>query len=528
MTSESTRPARLLGEVTIAVGVGALVGWTFDIEVLKSIHPRFVVILPFTALCMVIAGASLLFCATATERATRYSRVLAAATLLLGTVFMVQRVFEVDLGINQLLFPGSIATYPFRPLGLMATNSTVSLVLGGVALLLMTGTRVGYRRIGRRVAVLGLGIAGLALLGHAYGAKPLYAIDRAAGMGLLTAVGFAALFSGITIARPGDEGISLVTGKDLAASLVRRVLPVVLVLPVAAGFFWLVARDLGLFGHETGVALAVIGVVASISALLWRAARALRVADAHRTELLDREREARAAADVANKAKTDFLAVMSHELRTPLNAIVGYEALLRDGIPGPVTPEQRNYLERIRRSAAHLGDVVDQILTLSRIDAGKLDVATQRVDVKEVLTHVAALLERTAATKGLALVVEAPEPIVIESDESKLCQILINLGANAIKFTPKGTIILRAHRDDGAVVIEVADTGIGIAPENQEKIFEDFWQVESPMTRQAGGTGLGLAVSRRLARLLDGDIQVASTLGRGSLFTLRLRTGDKT
>jgi PAS domain S-box-containing protein len=232
---------------------------------------------------------------------------------------------------------------------------------------------------------------------------------------------------------------------------------------------------------------------------------------------------ARATAEQASRAKSDFLATMSHELRTPLNAIIGYQNLLADGVTGPVSDSQRRQLDRIGASAHHLLMLIDEVLTLSRVEAGKESAHIEPVDIARVLDDAASIIEPLARQKSLEFRVIGPErPIVIESDAGKLRQAVLNLLSNAVKFTGRGSVTLRAYDATDAIVFEVRDTGIGIAAENLQRIFEPFWQVETSTTRTAPGTGLGLAVTRRLADLLGGEVSVQSAVGEGSVFTLRL------
>jgi PAS domain S-box-containing protein len=232
---------------------------------------------------------------------------------------------------------------------------------------------------------------------------------------------------------------------------------------------------------------------------------------------------ARADAEQASRAKSDFLATMSHELRTPLNAIIGYQSLLADGVTGPVTDGQRRQLERIGSSANHLLMLIDEVLTLSRVEAGKESLHAERVDVARILDEAATIIEPLAKQKQLDFKVVGPAtPIVIETDAGKVRQAVLNLLSNAVKFTGRGSITLTVWGADDAVSFQVRDTGIGIAAEHLERIFDPFWQVEASTTRTAPGTGLGLAVTRRLAHLLGGEVTVQSALGEGSTFTLRL------
>jgi PAS domain S-box-containing protein len=232
---------------------------------------------------------------------------------------------------------------------------------------------------------------------------------------------------------------------------------------------------------------------------------------------------ARAAAEQASRAKSDFLATMSHELRTPLNAIIGYQSLLADGVTGPVSDSQRRQLERIGSSAHHLLMLIDEVLTLARVEAGKESVHVEPVAVAAVLDEAAAIIEPLAKQKGLDFrVIEPASSIIIQSDGGKLRQAILNLLSNAVKFTGRGSVTLRAWEDGDTILFEVRDTGIGIAGQHIERIFEPFWQVEASTTRTAPGTGLGLAVTRRLAVLLGGAVSVQSAVGEGSTFTLRV------
>ncbi len=225
----------------------------------------------------------------------------------------------------------------------------------------------------------------------------------------------------------------------------------------------------------------------------------------------------------ANRAKSEFLASMSHELRTPLNAIMGYAELLAEGITGTVSSAQRDQIERIRASARHLLGLIDEVLSYSRMEAGKEQVTLEVITVTQLLDEAASLVRPLANDKRLELDVKrGPDALTITSDVLKVRQILVNLLTNAVKFTDTGSISLGAASDGDDVLLTVQDTGIGVAPEAQERVFEAFWQVEQSASRRVGGTGLGLSVSRRLARLLGGDLTMKSTQGEGSTFTVRL------
>ncbi len=236
----------------------------------------------------------------------------------------------------------------------------------------------------------------------------------------------------------------------------------------------------------------------------------------------DLERQ-RAAADEANHAKSNFLAVMSHELRTPLNAIGGYVQLMQMGVHGPVTAEQLEALNRVDRSQRHLLRLINDVLNLSRIEAGHVDYRVEVVALSEVVGSVMPMLEPQISAKNLELEVVVPRALEAIADREKVQQILLNLLTNAIKFTAAGgSICVEAEADSSNVFMRVVDTGVGIPPDMIEKVFEPFIQVDTSRSRTAEGTGLGLAISRDLARGMNGDLSARSTPGSGSIFELSL------
>ena len=305
---------------------------------------------------------------------------------------------------------------------------------------------------------------------------------------------------------------------------------------------WLVTTTYTPAGRGVRIALWVVGLGAIVGlgiGLLLERREASRIADRSSelehlsTELLR-----------ANRAKSEFLANVSHELRTPLNAIVGFVDLLRDGVYGPLNSRQTGPVERIEASANHLRHLVDQVLDLAKMAAGRLEVHTEPVELRPFVFDVASEVEPLMTEKGLSfsLAVGATLPRV-RTDPTHLRQILINLLGNAVKFTNdggiaiRGKLIKRNHHNENPevltaaassetlwIALQVADSGVGIAEKDRERIFDEFEQVNAGPRGDSmrRGTGLGLSISRRLARLLGGDISVESELGRGSVFTVWL------
>lgn len=242
----------------------------------------------------------------------------------------------------------------------------------------------------------------------------------------------------------------------------------------------------------------------------------------HASNAIDNAQLHEAAVD-SSRAKTEFLAIMSHELRTPLTAVIGYAELLEMGAVGPLTDEQRRSIRQIKTNAQDLVGMIDEILTFSRLEDRRERVRVDRVDLGRIIAEHAARFDGHAREKGLDYRVDIPpDGVIAETDPAKVGRIATNLLANAFKFTEAGHVSVRLRCSDGDAVLRVADTGIGIPPEQLPRIFEPFWQAQRALTREYGGTGLGLAVARRLARALGGDISVESRPGVGSTFTVRL------
>ncbi|KQV54008.1 MULTISPECIES: hybrid sensor histidine kinase/response regulator [unclassified Duganella] len=231
----------------------------------------------------------------------------------------------------------------------------------------------------------------------------------------------------------------------------------------------------------------------------------------------------------ASRMKSAFIANMSHELRTPLNAIIGFTGALLMKLPGPLTDEQDRQLNTIRNSARHLLSLINDILDVAKIEAGKVTLTVEPVQCQQLMGEVADTLRPLAGQKGLEVLIEMPQqPITLQTDRRALAQILINLANNAIKFTEKGMVklALRQRTDDEQAVItefSVTDSGSGIKQEDQAKLFLAFSQLDSTSTRHAEGAGLGLYLSQNLANLLGGSLFFSSDFGKGSTFTLALK-----
>lgn len=233
---------------------------------------------------------------------------------------------------------------------------------------------------------------------------------------------------------------------------------------------------------------------------------------------------------IASEHKSQFFANMSHELRTPLNAVLGYSELLADGIYGTIPDKALEVLERIQSNGKHLLGLINDVLDISKIEAGQLTLSAEDYSMKTLVQSVIAATGSLAQSKGLAVTTNIGDDLPIgHGDERRLTQVLLNIVGNAIKFTDTGSIDVSAKASNGHFLIDVHDTGPGIPPEHRDKIFEEFQQVDNSSTRQKGGTGLGLSIARRIVNLHGGDISVDSEVGAGSTFhvVLPVRVADQ-
>jgi signal transduction histidine kinase len=246
---------------------------------------------------------------------------------------------------------------------------------------------------------------------------------------------------------------------------------------------------------------------------------------------------ARALADYANRMKSQFVANMSHELRTPLNAIIGFSYILKQELKGPLSAEQQDYMRRIYDSGNYLLKLLNDVLDDAKLEAGRIDLECEPTSLEPVMLEA----QMTASSLALGKLIELRQELAVDLplvyiDRMRVAQVLLNLLSNAVKFTNRGAITLRAYptpaalraangdgwADDAYVVVEIEDTGIGIAKEHQTLIFEEFRQADESLSRRYGGTGLGLPISKHLVELHGGDLRVASIRGHGSTFRFTL------
>jgi PAS domain S-box-containing protein len=647
----------VIGFLALAIGIAGLAGWAFSIEFLKSFGPHWATMKGNTALALASAGMSLCLARSSRNRLGTVLAVLGALlALAIGSANLVENIFDVEFGIDQLIFPDPVSAAQGLPPGRQAPITALNFILLAVALLMLRSKRAGVNSAAQLLVIAPLVFSYTAILGYVLAESGLYQVPGFSSFSLPSAVGQSLLGLGILAASPETGITRMFLSKHAGGRLARRVVPFSLVALPIVGWLRLEAQALGLLNLETGVAfLLAICLVAILSVILLHtnaleraeleqqrlgaAITASRVSEASlrgildaapdamvianrtgeivmanaaakhlfgytreelvgqpvellmpmhlrnrhvenrkeywrhpisrpmgrglmltgrrkdsteipveiglsplRTEtgefvissirditervgLLEALREKNIALEQASRAKDRFLATVSHELRTPLTVIIGYAGTLLMKVVGTLNPQQETQLSRIRSSAEHLLSLINDILDVSKIEAGQLALNFAPTPIQAVIDEVGASMRPLAESKGISLETDlSAAPKLIRTDRRALTQILLNLVNNGIKFTEQGSVRIAVdevkEKGRSEIRLRVADTGIGIRPEDQSKLFKAFTQLENGL--QNTGTGLGLHLSRELAIRLGGDLSCESALGGGSTFTLTL------
>jgi signal transduction histidine kinase len=470
---------------------------------------------PNTALGLILLGIALWSIAVRPGGAVaRWIGLSAAAAALIGILTLVEYLIDRDLWIDHLLF---------ARVGRMGANSAFGLAaLGSGLLAIGLGAR---RQIAEMCAVLAGAVALTALIGYLYGVMPLTRLTAAATqMAFSTALLFLVLSAGILRAVPGGWMARVLTSDGPGSFASRRLLPVIFGALIVLGWLRLKGQEAGLYGTEFGLSIMVLATIAVLTgAILWSAESLDRAEAARRREEDWRlAAEARfAAMQEADRLKSQFLADMSHELRTPLNAIIGFTELIHDGKVGPASSKYKEYLSDVLASANHLLMLINEVLDLAKVESGKLELRPQPLALDRLATEVENGLRGLSARKQISIATDIdPALNDLFLDASRLKQVLYNFLSNALKFTPpEGKVTLRARPEGpGFFRLEVEDTGIGIREEDLPRLFQEFQQVHTKGATDEPGTGLGLALTRRIVEAQGGQVGVRSSFGEGSVF----------
>lgn len=536
MKSPITQIAPLAAcRLTGAIAATVFAGWILHSDLLKNFAPGMIAMNPLTAAGLMAASVALFLRqpADATGKRKIAGQILAGTVVLLGLCNLV--VCRFDPLAAKWMLPPTLADG-----SLVEVNggriSLSFICIGGAILALNWKTSRGFRPSEPACAITGI-IALLSIVAYSHHLVSFYASDNYTPASLLTSICFLFLATGIVLARADRGTLAIIVSETTAGMLARRLIPLAILLPILIGAIREGAEGMGLYDPTFGAAHSATTFMALFFAAIWWTTRMLFHVDTDRM-LAEQERQKqerqvhqlnieKIAAEKANQAKDDFLAVLSHELRTPLTPALAAASYLAEH--GDLPPQLREEINAIRTSVQLEARLIDDLLDLTRITRGKIELHLEVVDVHGLLRNSLEVARDHIIQKELDLVVNfGADRHHVWADAVRLQQVFWNLMNNAVKFTrKKGRVTIRTTNEGGRFLFEITDTGVGIAPQQQNRIFCAFEQGERAISRQFGGLGLGLTISKRLLELQGGTISVHSDgPNRGASFKISLATVD--
>lgn len=518
-TREAARVVTILCRIVAILAVMVLVGgWLLDVERLRRLWHGWTAMAPLTALLLLlVAIASSRF-----HHRPKLANILLVITFLTGMLVLVTYFTGARLGLENLnlLFHTGMATpLPELP----APDTAAAFVMFAIALACMRFRNTRAHDFADVVAVT-IGIVCVQVL-IAYIYHFAYAPDRTGFRQIAPHSTIAVILLAVTVIanRPSWGVFAAMSGHAQSALLLRRLLPITVFSCLLAGLLQVEAMRARVGGIPDIVAWSMTFNIIVLALLLFVTSAGLRRAEATVHQREQDLLQATAVAESASHTKSRFMAVMSHELRTPITAVLGYADMLDAGIAGNLTPEQRKFVDRIRSSGWHLVSIIDAVLLYARGRPADEQVRHDRLDLSHLVSEVAQSFAARAREKKIGFTIDRPrDPVIVLSEHARLRDVLTNLMSNAVKFTENGGVTVRIAPMADKAVVEIIDTGIGIADQYLAHIWEPFEQIEDPHTREQGGIGLGMALTRLLCDQMKIPLSVTSEVGKGTTFTLQL------
>lgn len=518
--------------VPALIACSAALGWWLNLPWLRNPYPEQPPVAPTTSVCLL----ALCIAITLRESPRQSNRKIAFASsvmaITIGSLVALHYLLPHLVDIDQWCHHNSLPAFGFAA-GRMSPNTAVCVVLLGIASLCRSVIADRMLWIWHICVVGVLAAATTFVIGFLYRVSAIYEIGAFTPMALPTAVSLLLLACAELAARKNLGLMRLLTGDGEGSYSMRRLLPAVIGLPVLLGYLDVWGEAAGWFDSTLGVTLLVLLMILSFSALIIRNAILLNSLTHERDKSLSTIRclyedltDARDRAVQAVRIKSQFLANMSHEIRTPMNAVIGCADMLQRT---NLSSDQKRFVDIVMSSASTLVNIINDILELSKIEADKLELQMVPINIIELLESTARLVAEKAQSKGISLTTYI-DPVLdrtVTGDPQRIRQVMLNILSNAVKFTEQGSVTLtvepEAVTEHGLILrMSVADTGIGMREQYLSQLFKPFSQCDGSVTRKYGGTGLGLAICRRLVELMGGSINVESSEGEGSTFSVTL------